>query len=291
MKKKFIILLLIGFLLGACSPQKEISQTAEEQLGISVSVLPQAYFVERIAGELALVNVMVGPGDDPHSYEPTPNQMRLLDETDLYLSIGVEFEDAWLPRFQNANPELLISDMSAGVERIPMAFGHEGEAHGELDPHIWLSPTRVHLLAQNTASALIALDSSRKPVYEENLDQFLADIEALDNYIDNLFKGIKKRQFLTFHPAWGYFADDYDLEMISIEVGGQEPSAELLAEIIRLVDTYEIEAIFLQREFSSNSVQALIEETGVEMIVLDPLAEDWLANMKIMADAFAEALQ
>lgn len=138
---------------------------------------------------------------------------------------------------------------------------------------------------------LIALDLSRKPVYEENLDQFLADIEALDNYIDNLFKGIKKRQFLTFHPAWGYFADDYDLEMISIEVGGQEPSAELLAEIIRLVDTYEIEAIFLQREFSSNSVQALIEETGVEMIVLDPLAEDWLANMKIMADAFAEALQ
>ena len=79
--------------------------------------------------------------------------------------------------------------------------------------------------------------------------------------------------------------------MIAIEAGGQEPSAELLAQVIRLIDTYEIEAIFLQREFSSNSVQALIEETGVQMIVLDPLAKDWLANMQFMAEAFAKALQ
>ena len=172
-----------------------------------------------------------------------------------------------------------------------MAFAHEGEAHGELDPHIWLSPTRVRILAQNTADALIVLDPANKPTYEENLNQFLADIEALSVYVDNLFQGVTRRQFLTFHPVWGYFADEYDLEMIAIEAGGQEPSAELLAQVIRLIDTYEIEAIFLQREFSSNSVHALIEETGVQMIVLDPLAKDWLANMQFMAEAFAKALQ
>lgn len=293
MKKHTLILLTLVVLISTFGCGREINTPIQDpdKLSISVSILPQAFFVEQIAGDLAEVNVMVGPGDDPHAYEPTPEQMRQLEKAVIYFSIGVEFESVWLPRFQNTNRDLLIIDAAEGVERIPMAGGHADEDHGELDPHIWLSPTRVNLIAQNIAESLVKYDPLNSELYQNNLETFLENIESLNDYIHTKLDGITNRHFLTYHPAWGYFANDYDLEMIAIEVGGQEPGAESMAETLDLMRQYQLEEIFIQKEFSGKSAQAIADISGASVVVLDPLAYDWLVNLRQMADEFAAALQ
>ena len=291
LRKYGLLYLIILMMLSACGQGVPTGDGTEGKLAINVSILPQAYFVERIAGDLASVHVMVSPGDDPHLYEPTPNQMRALSEANLYISIGVEFENAWLPRFKSANPNLTIVDSTIGVDRIPMTISYQGEEAGEPDPHIWLSPVLVKVQAQNITQGLIRVDPTHADIYQANLTVFLKDIDDLDADIRKRFKGLEGRHFMAFHPAWGYFADAYGLEMIVIEAGGQEPGAEGLAKTIDLAQQYGIDVIFSQKESSSKNAEAIAAEIGARVVTLDPLARDWLENMQTMADAFEDALK
>lgn len=295
MKRNTLILVTILLVLisSGCVKENKALDVEDDLLSISVSILPEAYFVDRIAGEKASVNVMVGPGDDPHAYEPTPEQMRQLEKADLYFSIGVEFESVWLPRFQNTNKNLLIIDAAEGVERIPMAAAtssEDHEDHGEFDPHIWLSPSRVRMIVQNITESLIEIDPKNSDFYQTNLAVMLSDIDLLDEYIHKKLDGITNRYFITYHPAWGYFASEYGLEMIAIEIGGQEPGAESMAETLDLMKQYQLDEIFIQKEFSAKSAQAIADISGASVVVLDPLAYEWVTNMRLMADDFATTL-
>lgn len=290
MIKKYAFCLLLLLTTYACAVSNTKSNSDGEVLSVSVSILPQAYFVERIGGAHVAVNVMVGPGDEPHSYEPTPSQMRVLTQSKIYFSIGVEFEKAWMPRFLAVSPDLRVVDTAAGIERMPMAAAHNGEAAGEPDPHIWLSPALVKVQAQNIYDALVDVDPAHTVDYYAGLESFLSDIDQLDASIRNTFSNIKINKFMTFHPAWGYFASEYGLEMIPIEIGGQEPSAEELARTIDLARQYDIRFIFTQKEFSSKSAEAIAGEIGAQVVLVDPLARDWFSNMQTLANAFAGAL-
>jgi len=265
-------------------------------LNVMVSILPQKYFVERIGGEYVSVNVMVQPGASPATYEPKPEQLAALSEAGAYVSIGVPFEQAWLDRIAAANPDMLIVDTTRGIERMPVAaHHHHGEEHHEgepenPDPHIWLSPRLVKTQAQTIYEALVQLDPEHKGVYQANLEDFLADIDTLDADIRATLAGVKNRKFMVFHPSWGYFARDYDLEMIPVEVGGQEPSAAELAELIAEAREKGIQVIFAQPQFSTRAAETIAQEIGGEVLLLDPLAEDWLDNMRQVADTFAEVL-
>ena len=290
MIKKYAFCLLLLLTAYACTGSNVQSYSDVEVLSVSVSILPQAYFVERIGGAHVAVNVMVGPGDEPHSYEPTPSQMRVLTQSKIYFSIGVEFEKVWMPRFLAVSPDLRVVDTAAGIERMPMAAAHDGEAAGEPDPHIWLSPALVKVQAQNIYDALVDVDPAHTVDYHAGLESFLSDIDQLDASICSTFSTIKINEFMTFHPAWGYFASEYGLEMIPIEIGGQEPSAEELARTIDLARQYDIRFIFTQKEFSSKSAEAIAGEIGAQVVLVDPLARDWLSNMQTLANAFASAL-
>lgn len=298
------VLILVAVGLAACA------QPADPQgagaLIVTVSIAPQQYFVERIAGEGVDVNVMVEPGASPATYEPKPEQLAALSQSAAYFSIGVPFENVWLDRIAEANPEMRIVDTAAGIERVPIeAHSHEagadedhsddeGDDHdhagGAPDPHIWLSPSLVKVQARTIAEALIDLDPDRQAAYEANLDAFLADIEDLEGTIEEALSGVESRKFLVFHPSWGYFAEDFGLEQVAIEVGGQEPSARELAELIALAEEEEIRVVFAQPEFSAEDATTIAEEIGGEVIMVSPLAEDWLNNMSKVADTFAEAL-
>jgi zinc transport system substrate-binding protein len=298
------VLILVAVGLAACA------QPADPQgagaLIVTVSIAPQRYFVERIAGEGVDVNVMVEPGASPATYEPKPEQLAALSQSAAYFSIGVPFENVWLDRIAEANPEMRIVDTAAGIERVPIeAHSHEAgadedhsddedddhdHAEGAPDPHIWLSPSLVKVQARTIAEALIDLDPDRQAAYEANLDAFLADIEDLEGTIEEALSGVESRKFLVFHPSWGYFAEDFGLEQVAIEVGGQEPSARELAELIALAEEEEIRVVFAQPEFSAEDATTIAEEIGGEVIMVSPLAEDWLNNMSKVADTFAEAL-
>jgi zinc transport system substrate-binding protein len=302
--RSWTVLLLIAVLLGACTGLGSPNRT--NTLTVTVSIAPQQYFVERIAGEGINVNVMVEPGASPATYEPKPEQLAALSRSAAYFSIGVPFENVWLDKIAEANPEMRIVDTADGIERVPIeAHSHEADAdedhdhdedddhehaEGAPDPHIWLSPSLVKVQARTIADALIELDPDQREAYEANLDAFVADIEDLETSIEETLRGVESRKFLVFHPSWGYFAEDFGLEQIAIEVGGQEPSAKELAALIALAKEEAIQVIFAQPEFSAEDASTIAEEIGGEVIMVSPLAPDWLDNMRQVADTFADVL-
>ncbi len=309
--KWLTLLVSLGILTGCSSPptdsnpetQISASETTSEPLDITVSILPQEYFVEKIGGARVEVNIMVEPGASPATYEPKPQQMKALSEAKAYVSIGVPFEKAWMEKIKGANPQMLVIDSAQGIERMEMvAHHHHGEAEAEhnhehdhgaetLDPHIWLSPQLVKLQAENIYQGLVKIDPENEANYQANLAQFLSEIDQLDRQIKQNLTGIENRQFIVFHPAWGYFARDYGLEQVSIEVGGQEPSAAELGEIVKEAQEENIKVIFAQPEFSTKSAETIAQEIGGKVLLITPLAPDWSNNLLQVSQTFAEVLQ
>jgi zinc transport system substrate-binding protein len=294
--------------LGACQTQP----APAPPLQIAVSILPQRYFVEKIAGGEAQVNVMVEPGSDPHTYEPKPQQLQALSQAKAYVQVGLGLEKGWLEKFRSVNPNLLLIDSSQGItplEEIPHNHAHgaeeahdhdhpedpEGPTAGEktqaLDPHIWLAPELVKIQAQNIYEGLVQVDPDNQAEYQANLNAFLAEIDALDQQIRQNLAGLKNRQFIVFHPAWGYFAQAYDLRQIPIEAEGQEPSAQELAALIKTAQAEGVKVIFAQPQLSPKSAETIAQEIGAEVILIDDLAPDWSANLLRVSEAFAQRLQ
>jgi zinc transport system substrate-binding protein len=264
-----------------------------------VSIVPQKYFVERIGGDRVDVMVMVEPGNSPATYEPKPEQLKALSDAAAYFSIGVPFENAWLDKIAAANNEMLMVDTIADIERQPMAAHHhdeegEHEEHdhegGAPDPHVWLSPELVKVQSQAIYEALTQLDPAHQEEYKANLDAFVADIDQLEEDINETLTGLESNKFMVFHPAWGYFAHDFGLEQIPVEVGGQEPSAQELAQLIEEAKEEDIQVVFAQPEFSTEDAETIAEEIGGEVLLISPLAPDWMANMRTVAQTFARVL-
>lgn len=274
-------------LMVAC--QATPTASTSDGLRVTVSILPQQYFVERIGGEYVQVNVMVLPGESPATYEPKPEQLQALSASAAYFSIGVPFEDAWLSKIAAANPEMRIVDTTQGIERMPLA-GDDAHDGAHPDPHIWLSPRLVKIQAQTIYEALSELDPAHQDAYKANLTAFLADIDALDADIRATLAGVQSQSFMVFHPTWGYFARDYGLTQMPIEVGGQEPSAAELANLIEQARAAHIHVVFAQPEFSTRAAETIAHEIDGQVLLISPLAPDWLDNMRRVAQAFAEAM-
>ncbi len=255
-----------------------------------MSIGPQQYFVERIGGEYVSARVMVEPGASPVTYEPKPEQLKDLSKSAAYFSIGVPFENAWLGKITAVNADMLMVDTIAQIERMSMGAHPYEEEGGAPDPHVWLSPELVKVQSQAIYEALIQLDPEHQEAYKTNLDVFLGDIDALEADIRQTLLGLKSHKFMVFHPAWGYFARDFGLEQIPIEVGGQEPSAQELAHLIAAAKAEGIQVVFAQPEFSTQNAETIAQEIGGEVLLINSLAPDWLANMRQVAQMFAEVL-
>jgi len=301
-RRVLVVALVLGLALAVagCAPDPEEAEAG--QLTVTVSIVPQKYFVERVGGDHVAVNVMVLPGNNPATYEPKPEQLQALGESEAYFSIGVPFENAWLARITEANTDMLIVDTIADVERLPMTEPHHdgGDAQGEEadhaahqgppDPHVWLSPELVKVQSRAIYEALVELDPQREDEYRANLDAFIADIDALEADIQAALAELETNAFIVFHPAWGYFARDFGLEQIPVEVGGQEPSARELANLIEFAKAEQIQIVFAQPEFSTEDAETIAREIGGDVVLVSPLAADWMANMRQVAETFADAL-
>ena len=264
---------------------------------VAVSVLPQESITKAIGGDKINVLLMVKPGSSPHSYEPKPAQMIALSNAKLYLSIGVEFEEAWLPKFKAQNPGMKIVDSSRGIKRIKMAAHHHEEVHHDSkhhdehegkDPHVWTSPANIKIIAANTLQALIKADPDNKIYYEANYRKLLQKIAATDRQIRLILKNTPKgSKFMVFHPAWGYFAQSYGLVQVPIEVEGKEPKPSALGKLIKEAKDQNIRAIFTQPEFSDKSARLIASQLHISVIKASPLAADWSANLIGLARAIA----
>ncbi|NVM57103.1 MAG: zinc ABC transporter substrate-binding protein [Desulfobacterales bacterium] len=272
-----------------------------EKIKVFVSILPQAYFVERVGGERVDAYVMVGPGHSPATYEPMPKQMAELSKARLYFRIGVPFENVWMARVSKENPNMKVIDTRRGIELFAAKPSHHAkseqhmEGHGETrglqNPHIWTSLRLVKIQAQNIRDALIEEDPNHRDYYQSNLEAFHDDLDKLDAEITEILKSLNARKFMVFHPAWGYFARDYGLEEIPVEMEGKEPSAKTLACLIECAIGHGIRVVFVQQQFSKKSAEVVARTIGGRVIKIDPLAKDYLNNMRKIAETFGRVMQ
>lgn len=283
---------------------------AAEKIPVFVSIVPQIFFVQQIGKDRVDVQAMVQPGASPATYEPKPRQMAALTRADLYFAVGVPFEAAWLQKIAAANPDMKVVHTEHGIEKIPMAIHPHGEpedpaeatesepeAHdhaqdrGIRDPHIWLSPPLVKKQARAIFHALRKIDPDHESYYQANFQEFAAEIDRLDADLKDTFAGKAGLQFMVFHPAWGYFARAYGLEQIPVEIEGKSPKPAQLKALIEHARKNGIKVVFVQPQFSSKSAELVAREIGGEVAFADPLARDWTANLRKVAEKFKSALQ
>ncbi len=261
---------------------------------VFVSIEPQAFFVERLAGALVQVEVLVPPAASPATYEVTPRQMERLSRAALYLRIGMPFERALLPRVRANCPNLRLHDLREGIELLALEDhsheGHEGHSHGNEDPHVWLDPVRAKQLAANTAQALTALLPESKAGIDANLTVLKSDLDAARTVIAKTLAPVRGRTLYVYHPAYGYFADRFGLRQAAIEQEGKSPSLGNVQAIAGAIRREQAKALFVQPQFSTDTAEAVAQAAGVEVVRLDPLARDYIANLKRMAERVRKAL-
>lgn len=270
---------------------------AAKALQAFVSILPQRYFVEKIAGPAVKVSVMVAPHQNPEHFEPLPAQMAALSKADAYFAIGVPFEDTWLRKFAAACPGLRLIRTDAGIHKKPIhrhdinhPAGPADTSHspGGLDPHVWLSPALVMNQARHIRDAFIDLDPGRAAVYEANFKKFAEELTLLDRQIRDILAAAQgNKKFLVLHPSWGYFADDYGLTQLSIEMEGKEPKAREVRQLIDYAARHHIRTVFVQPQFSARQAEIIAREMGGRLEALDPLAAEWHANLLKTARAIS----
>ncbi|MHA7112261.1 metal ABC transporter solute-binding protein, Zn/Mn family [Sunxiuqinia elliptica] len=284
MKQLFVLVFILAV---ACTAQK----TSEKDL-VTVSILPQKYIVEKIAGDLVDVQVLVPPGASPSTYSLVPSQMKDLSRSKVWLRIGkIGFEDAWHEKIEQGNPDLKVFDTSRMAEWIAA----EEEVHGDhvhlhgIDPHIWMSPEEVEQIAELTYQALADLYPDKSAAFNANFEAFRSEIDVLDEDLIRQFDGLENRKFIIFHPALTYLARDYGLEQVSLEIDGKEPSAKHMSQLVKTAKDEGIRVVFIQKEFDQENARQLAEELDGEVVQIDPLNENWEEQIREIADKLVEA--
>jgi zinc transport system substrate-binding protein len=285
---------VLGLLALTLLPSPGRTTAPEAGLQVVVSILPQQFLVERIAGERVKVLVLVRPGDNEATYTPGPATLAALDGAHAWFTIGVPFEDAWQGRIARDRPAMEIVPLADGLPQRAMD-GAAGEAHGHRhegrpDPHTWTDPRLAARMAGTIAAALARLDPAGAAAYQAGARALQDELQALHAEIANQLEAVRGRTFIVFHPSWGYFADAYGLVQLPIELGGREPGPRSLAELVSRGRAAGARAVFVQPQFSKRSATAVAQALGVELIEADPLAPDYIANLRGIAASMAAAL-
>jgi zinc transport system substrate-binding protein len=255
---------------------------------VIASIAPHAYFAKRIGGPAIEVMTLLPPGSSPHSFEPTPRQIALAAEATAYFQSGVEAENTVLPKLEALNRRLVIFDVNEGIE---LRHADDSKHAGKSDPHVWLSPRLAKTEARNIYLGLTKIDPKHVTLYEQNLNALLTELEMLDREITKTFHPLAGRTIYVFHPAFGYFAQSYGLKEVAIAHEGKEPGAAQLAALIDMARRDGVKSIFVEPQFSSKTADVIAHSVGASVVSIDPLAEDYMTNMKKIADLIAQALK
>ena len=316
---------------------------------VIASIAPVEYLAKAVGGDKIEVQSLAK--GDVHSFEPKPNDMKAVAKASLFIAAGLEFEEAWIPRFKASAKNLVVVQSDAKIAKLKEEHsghadhdeehsghddhkakddkhsghaghaakdkhadhkvkddkhsGHAGhaehdekhEAHEEhdeeheahADPHVWLNPVLAITMARNISDALIDMDKANKDFYLKNFQKLMNDLLAFDESAKNELAGLKNRKFVVYHPAWGYFAEHYDLEQISIERNGKEPKIDEMASTVKMIKDENIKVIFADPNRSQKSAQVLASQTGAKVELLDPLGYNLLENLKIAVRAIKDA--
>lgn len=289
MKKYLFLALTLLFLVSCRSKQQQ-----EQQPILTVTIEPLRYFTEAIAGDKFKVESMVPEGNNPETYDPTPQQLVSLSKSRAYLRIGyIGFEQIWMDKLKSNTPGLTVFDTSEGIMLIKENCSHHnnGNNHGHyhaegIEPHIWNSVKNARIIADNICKILSSLDTANTAYYRQKRD-------SLDNIFDKTEKQIQANlpdscTFLIYHPALTYFAHEYGLTQISIEEGGKEPSPSHLQKLIKECQNRQVNTVFVQKEFDTRNAELIAKEIKAKIVPINPLNYNWPDEMIHISQALSK---
>jgi len=272
------------FLVSSCS-----RQNADSRPLVAVSIVPQEWFVSRIGGERVRTLVLAGPGQNPHNYEPTPRQIRSLAEAGAWILSGAEFEISLRPKIEKTFPTLPIVDGTAGVVLRKMDPHDDDEHDDGIDRHTWLGSEPAKILAAHIRDTLSALDPAGAESYTENCVNLVRDIDAEFADLRRKLAPLRGSNVFVYHPSFGYFLDEFGIAQQAVETGGKTPGPRELSRLIALAQQERPSAIFVQAQFPVSAAKTVADSVGAVTISLDPLAPDWLDNIRHMGDALLDS--
>ena len=280
---------LIGLILVAAT------LTSAGAADIYVSILPQAFFAERLVQDSHSVGVLVGPGQSPHTFEPTPRQIAQMSEAKLFFTVGMPFEQRLIEKIGSINAGITVVDTLEGIPlREVNADEKDSHDHGHHsglpDPHVWLNPRLAGIQAGTMCRALKTMDPAHADMFQANLEVLLKDLDRLDRELSETLASLRGREFLVFHPSFGYFADAYGLKQVAVEIEGKEPTAKQLAELIDRARAVNAGIVFVQPQFSSKSAKAVADSIGGSVVAIDPLSKGYIDNLHQIAVRIREGL-
>ena len=312
MRKRWVLAAVLAA-AAAAAPAAPETRAAKPTAPVRAfaGILPVAGFVERIGGARVQVGVLIGSGQSPHTFEPTPRAMADLADAAVYFSADLPFEERLLAKITAVNPALKIVHTRAGVALRRMTddeteaeehahhgeaareegHGAHGRAAGEPDPHFWLAPRSAKVLAAHVAEGLAAVDPAGAAAYRDRLRAVQDDLDRLDADLRQTLAPLKGQAFFVFHPAFGYFGDAYGLRQVSVEIEGKEPGARQLTDLIGEARRLGVRVVFVQPQFSKKSAEAVARAIGGAVVEMDPLARDYAANLRDMAEKVRQALR
>ncbi len=288
-----LLVLVVAFApgkVGAQEPRASGAKLAQAAAGsakplVAVSILPQAEFVQRIAGDRVDVLTLVGPGASPHSYEPTPRQMADLSRAQVWFTIGVEFEIPLVPKVKSLYPKMLLVDTAKDVKLRKLDADPDGDSGW--DPHTWLgyeaSKQEITVIYQTLAKAF----PSSAGYFRDNYTRYIADIDSVFARLSKKLAPYKGTTIYVYHPSFGYFLDTFGIAQKAVEVGGKEPTQKDLAELIKQAQKDKVKIVFVQKQFSKTAANAVASAIGGKVVEIDPLAPDWLNNIEVIGNAIA----
>ena len=288
MKRIFFLLIISAFIF-SCNSKKANKNEAGDV--ITVSILPQKTFIEKIAGNDFKVNVLIPPGSSPAAYSLLPSQLIDITKSAVWFRIGyIGFEYSWKDKIAQANSNMKVVDLSEGLDLIAdKVEGHGDHVHMEgVDPHIWLSPVLVKQMAQKILDELLILKPEKSAEYNENYQEFAKEIDKINIEIANKLKEFQGKKIIVFHPSLSYYARDFGLEQYSLETGGKEPTPQKLAEVVKVARKENLKIIYIQSEFDLEHARVFADEINGEIIQVWPLNPAWEENLMEMTNIFIE---
>jgi zinc transport system substrate-binding protein len=251
-------------------------------LKVAVSIPPLAEFAEAVGGRHVQVLLLVPNGSTPHHYNPSPRQIKRASKVDLFIKVGteIEFEEHWLPKLQALNPAAGVVHTSQAISLIPQMSRHEQHDHqSEYDAHVWLAPSNAIEMVLSIAQAFSEKDPKHRNSYEHNAQKYIEKLEKLRQEVRTQLLTLEQRTFITYHSAWSYFAKEFNLIQKSIEINGKEPTVKNIIKIIKLAKARQIKMVLVEPQFSKKSARIISKEIDGVVVVVDPLAKDYIENM------------
>ncbi|MCI5146983.1 MAG: ABC transporter substrate-binding protein [Candidatus Electrothrix sp. AR3] len=273
-----------------------ISEPLAAPLQVSVSIAPIQWLAKQLGGNLVSTQILLDKGQDPHSFQPTPEQVTTLFRSQLYCTVGLEFEQELRRKIQATATETEVIDLTKTIQKkaVPhhehQYHDRQEQHHRDLDPHLWLAPQNLQQIASVMAAAFTGIDPKNAAVYARNLEKVQHDLFSTDEEIKHILALCNGQTLLVFHPAFGYFTKAYGLHQESVEIEGKSPSPKQLYALVRKAKKEKIKALFVQPQFDQRNARSIIQAIDGKIIILDPLAENIPQNLKQMAKKIRSAL-